>query len=66
MSPVPKCFMSYSHDNKEHEEWVLSLATRLRENGVDVILDQWDLGLGGDIPAFMDGLTESSSYLCLF
>ncbi|WP_158009563.1 SEFIR domain-containing protein, partial [Bathymodiolus thermophilus thioautotrophic gill symbiont] len=41
MSPVPKCFMSYSHDNKEHEEWVLSLATRLRENGVDVILDQW-------------------------
>jgi len=65
MSPVPKCFMSYSHDNEEHEEWVLSLATRLRENGVDVILDQWDLRLGGDIPAFMDRLTESDRVICV-
>lgn len=34
--------------------WVLELATRLRNNGVDAVLDQWDLGPGGDLPHFME------------
>ena len=55
MSLVPKCFISYSHDNEDHKEWVLNLASRLVENGVNVILDQWNLSLGGDLPSFMEG-----------
>lgn len=47
-------FISYSHDSQEHKLWVLNLATRLRINGVDAILDQWDLGPGGDLPHFME------------
>ncbi|WP_370457663.1 SEFIR domain-containing protein [Rufibacter sp. XAAS-G3-1] len=35
-----KVFISYSHDSNNHKDWVLQLATRLRLNGVDVILDQ--------------------------
>jgi TIR domain len=34
-------FISYSHDSPEHSERVLSLALALRENGVDVELDQF-------------------------
>ena len=29
-------------------------ATKLVDKGVDVILDQWDLGLGDDVPKFME------------
>lgn len=50
----PTVFISYSHDDQEHKLWVLNLATRLRTNGVDAILDQWDLGPGGDLPQFME------------
>lgn len=39
---IPEVFISYSHDNDEHKEWVLQLATRLRSNGIDVILDRWN------------------------
>ncbi|MGI5868170.1 MAG: SEFIR domain-containing protein [Kiritimatiellia bacterium] len=50
----PKLFISYSWTSSSHEEWVLSLATQLRENGVDVILDKWDLKEGHDAHAFME------------
>lgn len=66
MSLAPKCFISYSHDNEDHKKWVLNLATRLVKNGVDVILDQWDLRLGGDLPSFMEGgLTEVDKVICI-
>lgn len=50
----PVVFISYSHDSQEHKHWVLNLATRLRRSGVDAILDQWDIGPGGDLPHFME------------
>ena len=53
MTP-PTIFISYSHDSQEHKQWVLEFATRLRNSGVDAILDQWDLGPGGDLPHFME------------
>lgn len=51
---IPKAFISYSHDSQEHKKWVLDFATRLRNNGVDAALDQWDLGPGADLPSFME------------
>ena len=50
----PKTFISYSWSSPEHEEWVLNLASELRESGVDVILDKWDLKEGHDAHAFME------------
>lgn len=50
----PKVFISYSHDSKTHSDWVLTLATRLVKNGVDIVLDQWDITLGSDLPRFME------------
>jgi TIR domain len=63
---APRLFVSYSHDSQSHKDWVLTLATRLVANGVDVILDQWDLNLGADLPRFMEkGLTESKLVLAV-
>ena len=50
----PKLFISYSWTSAEHEQWVINLATELRESGIDVILDKWDLKEGHDANAFME------------
>lgn len=42
MSEPPKVFISYSHDSPEHEARVLALANRLRAEGIDAILDQYE------------------------
>lgn len=63
---APKVFVSYSHDDQEHKDWILTLSTRLVANGVNVILDQWDLKLGSDLPRFMEsGLTEADRVLAV-
>jgi TIR domain len=57
----PKTFISYSWTSKDHERWVLDLATALRDNGVDVILDKWDLREGHDAIAFMEKMVTDPS-----
>lgn len=62
----PKVFISYSHDTPAHKQWVAEFASKLVKNGVDVIFDQWDLGLGDDIPKFMErGVSESDRVLMI-
>ncbi len=64
MTSPPKVFISYSHDSPEHKRWVSELAARLRRDGIDAILDQWDLGLGDDVTRFMEhGIVESDRVL---
>lgn len=36
-----KVFLSYSHDNEQHSQRVLTLANQLRSHGVDAELDQY-------------------------
>jgi hypothetical protein len=40
--PAPRVFISYSHDTVEHQERVLGLADRLRADGVDAEIDQYN------------------------
>jgi len=47
MTDSPHCFVAYSWESEDHKQWVLDLATRLRRDGVDVVLDLW-LSLPGD------------------
>lgn len=54
----PKLFISYSWSSPEHEQWVLNLATELRDSGVDVTLDKWDLREGHDAYAFMERMVS--------
>jgi len=66
ISSPPKVFVSYSHDSELHKNWVLTLATRLVANGVNVLLDQWDLTLGSDLPRFMEsGLAAADRVLAI-
>ena len=66
MEQPPKVFVSYSHDSAEHKQWVLNLCTKLRDNKVDVILDQWDLGPGADATLFMEnGVRDSNKILVI-
>ena len=61
----PKVFASYSHDSDEHKKWVRQLCTKLRENGVDVMLDQWDIRLGTDQTVFMEKLGAADRVLVI-
>lgn len=56
-----KLFISYSWSTPEHEDWVLNLAMELRESGVDVILDKWDLKEGHDAFAFMEKMVSDKN-----
>ena len=64
MTDHPKVFISYSHDSPEHKKWVLELGAKLRKNGIDAILDQWDLNPGDDMTRFMEkGVKDSDRVL---
>ena len=66
MSDHPKVFISYSHDTPEHKRWVSELGAKLHRKGVNVILDQWDLGLGDDVTQFMErGVRNSDRVLII-
>lgn len=62
---IPKVFISYSHDTLEHKKWVLELAVRLRTNGIDAILDQWELTAGSDIPHYMEQNLVTADYIIM-
>jgi len=38
----PRVFISYSHDSPEHADKVLGFANKLRSEGIDAILDQYE------------------------
>ena len=56
-----KVFISYSWTTPNHERWVLELAERLVDNGVDVVLDKWDLAEGQDKYAFMEKMVQDET-----
>lgn len=62
----PKVFVSYAHESPAHKQWVLKLATDLRDNGVNAILDVWECTFGVDLLSFMErGIAESSRVLLI-
>jgi hypothetical protein len=58
---TPKIFISYSWSNPEHEELVLDLGESLMADGVDILLDKWELRDGGDPISFMESMVNDSS-----
>lgn len=64
---VPKVFISYSWDDEQHKEWVMNLAEYLCKNGIDVILDRWELNeLGKPLPNFMEkSIQDCKRVICI-
>jgi hypothetical protein len=54
----PRIFISYSWTTPQHEQWVLQLAERLSSDGINVLLDKWDLKEGQDKHAFMEQMVN--------
>ena len=50
----PKVFISYAWGNEEYQHKVLSFATKLMGDGIEVVLDKWDLKEGMDTFSFME------------
>lgn len=55
-----KVFISYSWSSPAHEQWVLDLGQRLVNDGVNVVLDKWDLKPGHDKFAFMEQMVTAA------
>lgn len=51
---VATVFISYSWDSEEHKTWVLELANRLVKEGVNVILDRYELRPGKSLSHFVE------------
>ena len=66
MAEQPTVFISYSHDSPVHKQWVLELGKKLLQNGVDVILDRWELHPGVDLTQFMEvGIKDVNRVLAI-
>jgi hypothetical protein len=60
MAEPIKIFISYSWTTPKHEEWVINLADRLTADGIDVIIDKWNLKEGHDKYSFMESMVKST------
>ena len=58
---TPKVFISYAWGSKEYQDGVLAFATSLVQDGIDVVLDKWDLTEGNDTYAFMEKSVKDST-----
>ena len=52
-------------DDDIHKEWVLQLATDLRNDGVETILDQWHAVPGDQLPAFMEREIRENDFVLI-
>jgi len=62
---APKAFVSYSWDSDDHKKWVAELASRLRADGVETILDQWHAVPGDQLPEFMEREIRENDYVLI-
>ena len=59
---VPRAFLSYAWEPSTRS-WVRSLATTLRADGINVVLDLWEAVPGDGLPAFMETQVRESDFV---
>lgn len=62
---TPKVFISYAWENGRHKAWVKHLATRLRGDGIESVLDQWELAPGDQLSVFMERSVRTSDFVLI-
>lgn len=60
-----RTFVSYSWDDDSHKDWVAELATNLRKNGIETILDQWHAIPGDQLPEFMEKEIRENDFVLI-
>jgi tetratricopeptide (TPR) repeat protein len=61
----PIVFISYSHDSPEHADRVLALSDRLRADGIDCILDQYEVSPPEGWPSWMDSQIQAADFVLM-
>jgi hypothetical protein len=61
----PKVFISYSHDSPIHADRVLALSNRLRSDGIDCILDQYEPAPSESWPRWMDKQIQNTDFVLM-
>ncbi len=59
----PKALLSYAWESAAHKAWVRELASELRRQGIDIILDQWQVHPGDQLPEFMERAIRESEFV---
>lgn len=62
---IPKVFISYSWESKEHSDQVKSLADKLLADGIEAIIDSYDVSPGDRLPKFMESSIRDSDYVII-
>lgn len=58
-----RVFISYSHDSNDHADRVLTLADRLRAEGVEVAMDQYEVSPPEGWPSWMERQVRESDFV---
>lgn len=61
----PSVFISYSWGNPKHQNWVREFAARLRSDGVEAVLDQWELEPGDQLTHFMEKAIADNQFVLI-
>jgi hypothetical protein len=61
----PRVFISYSHDSREHADRVLELANHLQADGIDCILDQYEVSPPEGCPRWMDQQIREADFVLM-
>jgi tetratricopeptide (TPR) repeat protein len=61
--PNPTVFISYSHDSPEHADRILELSNRLRADGIDCMIDQYETSPAEGWPKWMDRQIAHSDFV---
>ena len=65
MNSNPSTFISYTWESEHLKTWVKELATKLRNNGIDAKLDQWEVVPGDQMPHFMEKSVRDNDYVLI-
>ena len=52
-------------DNENHKQWVKDLAQELRSDGIEALLDEWELALGDQLTHFMEKKIQECEYVLI-
>ncbi len=61
----PRVFISYSHDSADHAAQVLALSDRLRSEGIDCVIDQYEPAPPEGWPSWMEAQVKASDFVLL-
>src|ERR1035437_10253661 len=61
----PTVFISYSRESKEHQDRVLNLSNKLRTEGIDCSLDQYEQSPLEGWPKWMDKKVINSNFVLI-